>query len=590
MELKLKVVDESYKYRLGEQVGFSDAPDGISLIAARRDWAAFQVLIQGNDCFTLSIGDNTAFTPRMHDPLNGEKKQYANVRLNAGVNGLPGMVVEMRLLGMADDDDGIYKADILLHNETVFVEHKGVQPVWVEIAIPENAKPGIYTGSVDVYSHTMFEDEKICRSLPFEITVKNACLPKPEQFRFHLDLWQHLSNISRKHEVTLWSVEHFKLLEGYVESLSRLGQKAITIVASEIPWSGQGCFKYSGYVSDLFEYNMIKVEKNSEGKYSYDFSAIEKYIEICFKYGIDKEIEVFGLTNIWVFEDYGYGNVSPDYPDAIRIRYFDESDGCFKFIRASEEIKLYIKALEKFFIEKGYIDIVRVVADEPSDIDVYRKRLKLLSETAPAFKYKTAINHAGFISEFKDIVEDFVPILPCVCEESDLLNKSRKDIKGRLSWYVCCWPDLPNTFIGSPLLESRLIGILTAFLDFDGFLRWNYTVWPEKPRERISYKFPEWKAGDTNFVYPANDGRPLLSLRYKNLKRGIEDFEFIQLLKDTNPRAAEILEKVWDKLLKSRDIKEFHPSANKRAEDLYSLEYKDYQWAKAYILDNICRY
>ena len=99
--------------------------------------------------------------------------------------------------------------------------------------------------------------------------------------------------------------------------------------------------------------------------------------------------------------------------------------------------------------------------------------------------------------------------------------------------------------------------------------------------------FPPWKAGDTNFVYPANDGRPLLTLRYKNLKRGIEDFELIQILKQTNPRAEKVLNEVWGRLIKSRDIKEFHPARRKKAEYSYSLEYEDYQCAKALILDSI---
>lgn len=124
-------------------------------------------------------------------------------------------------------------------------------------------------------------------------------------------------------------------------------------------------------------------------------------------------------------------------------------------------------------------------------------------------------------------------------------------------------------------------------MNFDGFLRWNYTAWPEKPREKMSYMFPPLRAGDTNFVYPAKDGRPLLTLRYKNLKRGIEDFELIQLLKQTNPCAEEILDKVWDRLFITKDIKEFHPDRNTEVKDLYSLKYEDYNWSKSFILDNI---
>ena len=152
---------------------------------------------------------------------------------------------------------------------------------------------------------------------------------------------------------------------------------------------------------------------------------------------------------------------------------------------------------------------------------------------------------------------------------------------------MCCWPPIPNTFISSPLLESRLIGILTAYMDLDGFLRWNYTVWPERPRERISYRYPNWKAGDTNFVYPGNDGRPLLTLRYKNFKRGIEDFELINMVKKLYPDSCKRLEKIWDRLLYSKDITDFHPSRGKKAEELYSLDYEDYKCVRAMLLELI---
>ena len=173
---------------------------------------------------------------------------------------------------------------------------------------------------------------------------------------------------------------------------------------------------------------------------------MQRYIEMCFKYGIDQEIEVFGLVNIWTSPEDGYGSVADDYPDAIRIRYFDTTDGCYKYMKSAEEIKCYIKALEQFFIENKWIDRVRIVADEPSDVKLYRERLNLLKETAPSFKYKTAINHAEFIAEFKDEIHDFVPILPCVCDEWELLKQLKDSIRGRLMWYVCCWPPIPNTF------------------------------------------------------------------------------------------------------------------------------------------------
>jgi hypothetical protein len=573
MRLKSTLTDETYKASYGvdaygEDVIFESLFN--KFIACRGDWGVLQLLLKSDEDFYLNVGKRPNFSPK--GPLT-------NIRVECTVDGLP---VKIFPVGFIEDDDRVYKADLLLHDEVIFVEKDKIQPVWIEVMIPKDTPPGNYTGRVKIYTQCMFEDEELIKVFDFNILVKDVELPEPKNFRFYLDLWQHPSNIARKHEVHLWSDEHFKVLEGYVNSLADLGQKAITVIASEIPWSGQRCYRVKNYPSDLFEYSMIRVERDGFG-YHYDFSVVERYIDLCMKYGIDKEIEVFGLMNIWLDPEYGYTGIAEDYPDGIRIRYYDRNDGAFKYIRNGEEIKAYIKALEKFFIEKDLIDRVRIVADEPGDIERYKRSLETIREVAPGFRFKSAINHSEFIEEFKNIISDFVPILPGVCEKWETLKELKSKVTGRILWYVCCWPPYPNTFISSPLVESRLIGILTAFMGLDGFLRWNYTVWPEDPRNRISYRFPHWKAGDTNFVYPGKDGRPILTLRYKNLKRGIEDYELLMMFKEKY--GEKTLESLWDKILKTRDIREFHISSGKSPNELYSLDGRDYYGFRSALLE-----
>lgn len=581
VRLKCGLASESYKQVYGEDSLAGEKEvfnnSSLSLTTARRDWAAFQVLLRSEDDMTVTVGNNPYFSPRGRIP---------NIRLAVKGGEHPGWAVRMYPVHLMEDDDRLFKADKLLHQETVFVPAGKTQSIWVEMEIPEDCPPGFYHGQVVLYGHVMFEEEKILATLDWQLEVKDVLLPRPEEFRFHLDLWQHPSNIARKHEVPLWSDEHFRVLEEYVKSLRALGQKAITVVASEIPWSGQSCFQTKNYLSDLFEYNMARVVKE-KNRFVYDFSVIERYVKLCFRYGIDREIEVFGLINIWTVPDEGYDAPAADYPDALRIRYYDCSDGCYKYMTRAEEIKEYIKALESFFVAKGWSEKVRVVADEPADLELYRKRLRLLQEIAPSFKFKTAINHVEFIEEFKDVVTDYVLYLGCLCREWEKLDDIKKRLAGRLLWYVCCVPQRPNTFLASPLLECQLIPVLTAYMGFDGFLRWNYTAWPEHPRRKIFYRYPVWKAGDTNFVYPAADGRPLLSLRYKNLKRGIENFELLSRLLEEAPDKSYIWEKLKETILKAKTIKEFDPDANKEARELYSLEDKDYQLFRKWLLEEV---
>lgn len=116
--------------------------------------------------------------------------------------------------------------------------------------------------------------------------------------------------------------------------------------------------------------------------------------------------------------------------------------------------------------------------------------------------------------------------------DGDWLRKyAAKKSSSKIYYYVCGGPKFPNTFILSNLLECRLVPILAKHLGIDGFLRWNYTVWPKDPRRELHYMF---HSGDLNFVYPSRGGDVLYSLRYFALKSGIVDFELLSAARRRN--------------------------------------------------------
>lgn len=570
MNIRYGIENECFKYVYGIRNPYGlpfDERKEISLTCGRNDWAAVQLLLYSENEMLVCVNEDTCFYER--GPID-------IVRIKTEVPGLDSGAVNMKLVGLIEDDDRQLKSDLLLDQPFIYVEARKVQAVWVEVKIGRDVKPGIYEAHITISGHRMFEDEEILGEQSFKIKVADLLLDSPAQYSFYLDLWQHNSNIARKYEVPLWSEKHFEIIERYVEALAALGQKAITVIASEIPWSGQ----FSSYdrvnPSNTFEYSTVRVALSAEGKWKYDFSPLNRYVRLCMEYGIDSEIEVFGLINIWLLEDVGFGSVIEDYPDGIRIRYLDEKTGTYKYIRRKSDLQSYITALEANFTENGWIDKVRVVADEPADVALFTERLNALKAMAPSFRFKAAINHASFIEEDIDGIDDYVPILPSACREYDRIQELRSSIRGRLLFYVCCWPDKPNTFICSPLIESRMIPWLAWYLDLDGFLRWNFTVWPDDPRNRISYRYPEWKAGDTNFVYPGKDGKPLLTLRYKNLKRGIRDYELMRKFGERHEGRVE-LEGRLKSVFYWKDPGEIHPDSGKKREELYSVSYESYE-------------
>ncbi|MDG0792134.1 DUF4091 domain-containing protein [Cohnella ginsengisoli] len=578
MNITMGLAPDSYKYVFGvyHKFGAPFDPDRkLSLTCGRRDRAAAQLLIYADEELLVCVGEDAAFDER--GPIDV-------LRVSAKVPGLAEGSVRASLVGLVEDDDRQLKSDILLRQTSLRVDRRRVQPVWIEAEIGEGAAPGVYRAEITVYRRRMFEDERVEATLTFEIVVHEVTLGAPADQTFYLDLWQHNANIARKYDAELWSDGHFEVLEHYVASLAALGQKAVSLVVSEIPWSGQASCYDRIDPANLFEYSIVGAAKRADGTWAYDYRALDRYVELCERHGIKDEIEVFGLLNIWVYEDAGYGGIIADHPDAVRIRYRDEASGTYRFIRERSEFEAYVVALEKHFTDRGWIDRVRVLADEPSDLPLFRKRLGAMRKMAPSFQYKAAIAHASFMEE--EGIVDHVPILDCAGQEHEQIMAMREGKTGRTLYYVACDVKHPNTFITSHLIEARAIPWIVWQLRLDGFLRWNYTVWPTDPLRKISYHHPFFPAGDTNFVYPGRDGRPLLSLRYKLLQKGIRDYEIIaRYVREGGDR--ERLDSRMRSVIRWESPADLHRDARRRIEELISLDEADYDGLIAELLGEL---
>jgi len=86
-----------------------------------------------------------------------------------------------------------------------------------------------------------------------------------------------------------------------------------------------------------------------------------------------------------------------------------------------------------------------------------------------------------------------------------------------------------------------------------------------------------YPAGDTNFVYPSGDMSPLLTLRYKALKRAIEDFELLEMLKSNGKEDA--VNEAYNAVITNRDFKTFYESQENKItyDKLSSLQYSGWE-------------
>ena len=578
--VNVKLADESYKLSLEYNHDQPTAPK--ALYVAKNDRVAFQLILESDTRYCVNVGQSEWV------PAGKKSNGFTKVRIAAKSP----FETTVNHIGLVTDDDNYKKADIILNNDVCEYLKHTPSAVWVETVVPYDAVSGEYTVDVSIFTSTNGTDESLLTKISVPLTVLDYKMDDLKDGDFYLDLWQHNSNIARKYDVKLWSDEHFEVIEPIVRALADLGQKSITIIASEIPWFGQGCTDGLEFGSNMFEYSIIPITKKADGTFFYDYSIMQRYIDLCRNYGISGDIEVFGLVNIWMPENKLrlFPHEVENYPEnAIKLRYFDEESESFKYIRDGEQVKDYIRSLYNYFIKTNQLAQVRIAADEPGDIEKYRKSMAMIKELCPDALCACAINHAEFIEEFSDVIDCFVPYLRCTIKEYDKLMEYKQSLTDkRFMWYVCCGKASPNTFIYSKPIESRAIGLTTSYLKLDGFLRWAFNIWPDDPRNEI--RFSAFECGDAHFIYPATNGKLLYTIRYKNMQRGLGDYQLISKIEKKYGR--EKVDELIAKLYRLDDVHNYYNkdengkiTTAKDPDEVFSTDWNDWNELKREMIE-----
>jgi len=393
--------------------------------------------------------------------------------------------------------DGKLMPDVLDDAERVEMAEKSVRPVWITVEVPRDCKPGTYDGKISVVSKNGSE-------LAFDLTLEvlDMELEEPAQWAFHLDLWQNPYSVARWHHVDCWSAEHLTVLEKYLRMLGEAGQKCITTSIVPQPWGGQ--------TYDAFD-SMIKWVKKKDSRWSYDYSAFDKYVELCERCGIAEQINCYSMV-----------------PWTNRFGYFDESSGNYAYIEAKPGSKAFEEHWQDFLEDfaghlrkKGWLERTTIAMDE-RPVPMMEELLDFLHSTAEEYKVTLA---AGYDDE--DIIMQVYDYCVHIRNtlDSELIDKRRKD--GMVTtFYVCCGPPRPNTFPASRPGEASWLGWHAAARGYSGFLRWAYNSWVADPLYDTSHV--KWTAGDCFMIYPG----PRSSIRFEMLRDGIEDYEKIRAVRN----------------------------------------------------------
>ena len=375
-----------------------------------------------------------------------------------------------------------------------------------ETAFKGLTRPVVYTYDIPADASGVIRDSVTAvingarHVLPVEIAVVPRTLPPVKDWKFHLDIWQHPDAIARWHDVPFGGADHMRFLSRYNRVLADMGQKAITATLIDEAWNQQ--------TYDRFR-SCVQATKHADGTWSYDYTVFDKVVENMTEAGVTGQIDCYSML-----------------PWSLSFRYFDERRGCSvspKMNPGSAEYEDFwghlLADFSRHLREKGWFERTKIAMDERPD-NLINPALAVLRKYAPGLGMAMACNNPSKLNaEAFDVSYAYV--------HSGGLAKyaAERRAQGKFTtYYVCCGPARPNTFMLSDPAESEWLAPFSAAMGFDGFLRWAWCSWVENPF--ASQDFTSWPAGDTALVYPG----PRLSLRALLLRDGIETFEKIRIL------------------------------------------------------------
>lgn len=281
---------------------------------------------------------------------------------------------------------------------------------------------------------------------------------------------------------------------------------------------------------------LVKIEKSGD-EYTFDFSALKKFIEFAKSFGI-KYFELSHLAS-------QHGAV---YTPKIVARENGEEKLIFGWDVKSDDEKYlafldcFMSELHGFIAEIGAEDILRFH----------------ISDEMPLKSVDSSLKIKGIINKyFKDaIIMDAVSVV----ETAKLLNLTRPyvcteyygDLPSDYVYYCGCQRrnNLPNVHLAMPSLRNRVIGFLFYRNQTKGFLHWglNYYYSGSSRRKINPYMTTDaggaFDAGDPFIVYPTESG-VLESIRHEVLGEAFYDYRACKALEQKRGKrfVMDLLEK-----------------------------------------------
>ncbi len=157
-----------------------------------------------------------------------------------------------------------------------------VVPIWLTVKAPHDAKPGVYTGQVTIEA----KGEKPL-AVPVRLELADFSVPDTQDYRTWIELMQSPDTLAVEYNVPFWSERHWALIADSMRYIGEIGSRVVHIPLIAQTNSGN-------------EQSMVRFIKKADGTYDYDFSVMDRYLDIAEKCMGQPKITAFIAWEIYL--------------------------------------------------------------------------------------------------------------------------------------------------------------------------------------------------------------------------------------------------------------------------------------------------
>jgi len=172
-----------------------------------------------------------------------------------------------------------YGLDVLLEAPR---ENQSIVCVWMTVAVPKDAAAGTYRGTL-----AMRAAGSAPVTVPVELDVADWTLPEPEDFHTYIEMIQSPDTLAVEYGVPLWSERHWALIARTFDLMRPLANRVVYVPLI--------CHTNFGN-----EQSMVRWIKKGENAYDYDFSILEKYLDLAEEHMGKPEIVVINAWDVYL--------------------------------------------------------------------------------------------------------------------------------------------------------------------------------------------------------------------------------------------------------------------------------------------------